>query len=426
MEDTQQSSTMQQGQEELEIDQETPQELDPDTTPDTPTSSFSPALALASEVINKPPTVHETMKTYCCPNCRHAFYKYKNYVISRRIWRCYYCKKDFKFPAVRMKNPAYMGRQKRNVPEKFIITPKQLLVKLAKESFDPYSLTRRRIRQHALVVFLFLTGARISEVVGVRNQFDGKKYDVEPLRKTQIEKTEMFGHKIWRVHNMPVLKRKFKIGQNLEGQDVKNYPLRTVSCLYEIEKPFIDYFDTWLKYVEEEGIIFKMTAAHAWSLSKEFNNSYSHYWRHARLTQLAKEYGFTDLQLQHFVGWQSTQMASKYTHLDDTSNVKAMIMGLKNLQSSRTLDNVRDREKATLAPKNAVVVEDEESETTSQEYIEPIEPDQESQESIEEPEEKDQIDQESSQENEKYPPEIPPEEDQPQENEQSFEENDQE
>jgi len=274
------------------------------------------------------------MKTVACPKCSKSMHKDLN-KRKDKTWKCYSCKHICTKPNVREKVRLNVGK-KRVIQDRDILKRPQVLNDLNKASADPYKLKQTDVRDFALICTLYLTGARISEVVGMPDPDNKNKYIVEPLRKHQIQKTIVYEHKIWRIESMPILKRKFKIAKNMDGKDVLNYPLRNVSALLELERPFIEYIDKWLRLLpEDDSIVFQMTRQHAWRICMKFNKSFNHYWRHCRLTNLAVDYGFTDLQLQHFIGWSNSQMASKYTHLDDSALIKAMITGVKYIQEQK-------------------------------------------------------------------------------------------
>lgn len=269
------------------------------------------------------------MKTYACPKCNKAMLK-KNNMRKNKTFRCYYCSYVTNRPIVRAKIEGNRG-QIRIIPDRGgVMKRNTLLSSLDKASADPYKLNQTDIRNHALIAFLYLTACRISEVVGIKDKFDKNKYSVEPLRKSQISKLIIYGSKIWRVEGLPVLKRKLKIGKDLDGNTITSYALRNVSVLIDQEEEFIAYIEKWLKLLpEDDSIVFNLTRNHSWRICLNFENSYNNYWRHCRLTNLATDYGFTDLQLQHFIGWSNSQMAEKYTHLDDFALVQAMINGIK-------------------------------------------------------------------------------------------------
>jgi len=270
---------------------------------------------------------------YACPHCTRVMYPKLNY--HRDKWNCYRCNKAFEVPLIKELNQSYTGRKKRVIPEKYIFNRKQIIQLLRDKTRNPY-VPRRYLQYYALIAFLWLTGARVSEIVGVKDRVT-RKYKVEPVRKHQIETTIMYDRKVWRVKNMPVLKHKLPKATNFEGEMVSNYKLRTVSVLYEDEREIISYIENWTKHLKsEDDIVFKMSSAWAWYICKDFNNSFCHFFRHCRLTDLATNYGFSDIQLQHFVGWKTSSMAAKYTHLDDTAIIKAMIMGSQMKNKDQT------------------------------------------------------------------------------------------
>lgn len=331
-------------------------------------------------------------RIYCCNKCANRLHYKNNYRKSTQQWKCYICgnlmdihngnnnivaqrnidfftkktrKKIIKVPKkindeVVIKNNKVQfdekiilvqKKTKRKFKDTDVIDRKEILKKLKEnDKKDPYKKNIYDIRNPAFIAFLFLTGARVEEVIGVREHtgklkdsvFEKKagkwtgKYIIEPIIKNQISKTKYAKRDTitWDVENMPVLKRR---GESVADEnDILNesikqvVPRRHVSLPYEIEKEFISYIDKWLIKLKEDEIIFNFSPQQAWRICFLFNRSYNHIWRHLRATDLMSTYGLGSLELRHFFGWSTEAMARRYAHLNKYTLLDSMLVGFQN------------------------------------------------------------------------------------------------
>ena len=144
------------------------------------------------------------------------------------------------------------------------------------------------IRLKALVSFLYLTGARVSEVVKV-------------VRKYQIELNNINGVPFLIVNDVPIEKRRIKMSRNI--------PINI-----QREKPFVDVLLKYISLLNNEDILFDIKRSRAFQLVQKATGKGPHFLRHSRLTALAVDYGFDSFDLQRFTGWASNKTAESYIH----------------------------------------------------------------------------------------------------------------
>ena len=245
-------------------------------------------------------------KIKACPKCDRPIY----YETKDGRYKCYGCgdlinRDDVK---LRFKINEWSGTgSKRILTDDDIITRNELLSKISIMKGD------KRLMKQALVSFLYLTAARVEEVVGMINHklsTKGKRvYTVEPVKKNQLSFKELDDEDYLVIERMPVLKRRTKDGRP---------PRRNVPIYVDNDKEFIEYIRRYIQDKDMEDILFNMTYQRAWQISNEIiidklkeSRGFNHYWRHLRLTHFAEDYGFQDLELQQYVGWENTLMASK-------------------------------------------------------------------------------------------------------------------
>ncbi len=242
-------------------------------------------------------------KINACPECNKPLY-FKN---DKGLYKCYYCKHETKEPVIRNRLKDISKRNKKRViSDNDIISRNELLHKIKTIGGLKFTMNR------ALISLLYLTAARVEEVVGLVNQ-KTRKIVINPMKVNQIVFKELNGVDYMIIERLPVYKRRLRDNKP---------PRRNVPIYVANDIHFIKYIKDYIKSKDPDDFLFKMSYQRAWQISNRIiidengRKGFNHYWRHLRLTHLVEDYGFTDLELQQFVGWSNTLMASKYTHLN--------------------------------------------------------------------------------------------------------------
>jgi len=193
-----------------------------------------------------------------------------------------------------------MAGHKRDAHAMYIPSRQELILKL-----DDIG----HVRDKALICFLYLTGARITEVLG-----DAKK-GIPSFKARQIEEIDDKRGAMVVFRQLPILKRR---GTTLLKRDVMAF--------VDMEKPFLEPINAYWSTIEDlEQPMFPITRQRAWFIMNKKFGWFNHFFRNARATHLANEYGFSGMTLQAFFGWASWQMPMLYTKttMRDVTNALA-------------------------------------------------------------------------------------------------------
>jgi len=236
-------------------------------------------------------------KRFRCPNCNNVLDVLKHYRKRTKDLRCRLCGTETKKPIVEELS-ANTRRKKATVQTHELWDRFKLLKKLKdyrmREFQRGFIGSERVIRDLALVSLLFLTGGRVSELVGVykprKNRKDPKQYTVEPLRRKQISFGMIGSTKYMEIKHMPVLKKykKFSKGGkeletevvNLSGVSMKKTAFRDVIIELEAEKEFFKYIKEWLDVLpmDPDTPVFACARANAWLVTKRVDiKVYNHF-----------------------------------------------------------------------------------------------------------------------------------------------------
>lgn len=294
-----------------------------------------------------------------CPksDCNKPVY-YKSYSKKDQtvpqLWRCYHCNNWFEKPAFRKRNQQYWGNRtqaikKIELHDRHCIKNKELikqirgLEKLKSKDGKALIPFKKVLTVQAFIAFLYLTAARVEEVVGMRDQ-KTREMVYPPIIRKQISFEYIDEQECMIVTAMPVFKRK-----------MQNNEVPTRSCVVvvrdepELIKIIKDYLNLKIKYddmalfasnyrgfAEEKSPTITYQTAGNWCkfITFPLNNldekstrrpAFNHYFRHLRISHLAQLYGMNDTELRNYVGWSSSAMAAKYAHLGINEMAKRMI-----------------------------------------------------------------------------------------------------
>lgn len=184
-------------------------------------------------------------------------------------------------------------------------------------------------RDRAFICFLYLTGCRVEEVtkyVKEKNlklqktvkQQDGRKEKVSqpivansleglPITKKQLE----FQEGLMIVRGVRCLKRKVKA-------------LRSIPVVYKPqEMPFITILLDYVNKLSDEEELFPIGRSWSYQLLEKVG-LFPHYLRHIRLTHLAIDYSFSEMELQRFTGWTDGRPTKAYVHLNVSDLIEKM------------------------------------------------------------------------------------------------------
>jgi integrase len=145
-------------------------------------------------------------------------------------------------------------------------------------------------RRRTLFILTYLTGGRISEIVG-QNGLIKKNIEFIKIGDKEILKIEMRNEKN---------RERFR---------------KIIPIVMDKEKELIDLLTSYLNNLNPEDVLFNFKKSRAYQLIREVSNFNPHFLRHLRASHLVTKYNFSDQKLVQYLGWTDSRPAKHYIHL---------------------------------------------------------------------------------------------------------------
>jgi len=173
----------------------------------------------------------------------------------------------------------------------------------------------QKMRNKALISLLYLSGRRISELVGrTLKDEEGNVVDV-------YEGVKLKDFRIRKVKNRRVLVMRFRVlkkGRIKTWKEKGRFPKKVAEIELSFhDKPFINYVLGWLRHLQNKGAssetkVFNLSRFRAYQILRELDRDvWLHWLRHQRLSHLAEF--LSPYELARKVGfWSSLEPALSY------------------------------------------------------------------------------------------------------------------
>ena len=239
-----------------------------------------------------------------CPECGSTnLWKPRRRAV--KTWHCIGCGK--KSSKMIMRKTFLPRAKKRRVKDMQIITREEVthIIKNIKEP-----------KARALAAVLYLSGARITEIVGEKEYDEGVRsliaYAIPPLIKKEVTYAEHNGVSFIVLRNVQVLKQRSKV-------------LRSVPIPIGKEKELVVLLEEYVKgVVGLDTPLFGFGRNMAHRIIKKHTGFFPHYFRHLRASHLVTDYDFKEGQLKEFFKTKDPKWADWYVHLSITDVMNKM------------------------------------------------------------------------------------------------------
>jgi integrase len=148
------------------------------------------------------------------------------------------------------------------------------------------------VRDRALFSVVYLTGARIREIV---RRLLPSNITVEPVEEA--------GNKEFLLINVYTEKRR------------RNDIYRNIPIPIDTNKEFVAWIQDWAQDKNPVNPLFSISGRHAGRLCHKWLGFNPHFLRHIRTSHLSSA-GYSEQELVKWNGWADSRMASRYVHLN--------------------------------------------------------------------------------------------------------------
>jgi len=205
------------------------------------------------------------------------------------------------------------------------------------------------LKERAFVAFVYVTGARVSEVV---RHYKEKNLNRKVTKTIQDE--DGYLKKI--TENSPITERKlvgepiikeqiffennFMIVKNVRSLKRRSKTMiRTIPILLDKEDKFIQIVKDYINTLDEKDPLFDFTRVTGWRIMNKIG-LYTHHLRHMRATKLAEIYDFDSFQLQQFFNWSTSKPGDTYVHLTAKA-LKNKMLKIKEVEQNELDKTIR-------------------------------------------------------------------------------------
>lgn len=249
-----------------------------------------------------------------CPYCLSKQFRWN---VTQGVFRClrHRCARTFEKPTeTGLKKRTYRHRKKRRVQNIDILHHAHVvhLIKNMRPWFKPGYPHELLVRDRAFLSVLYLSAARISEIVRSERvsrlyKAEGKPW-CEPMKKFDFSFELRDGRQWLVLQNVRCLKHR----------KIRHY--RNIPIPVDDEPDLVGFIKEWLDMLPmDDSFVFDFKERHGRYLVTKYLNDekvFPHLLRHIRFTHLVTKYNFNSEELRHYAGWTNSVMASAYVDLN--------------------------------------------------------------------------------------------------------------
>jgi len=157
------------------------------------------------------------------------------------------------------------------------------------------SIPDEHLRDKAILSTLYITGARVCEIV-------------KRLRLKDISVKEHKGRKYISFY-LFTAKRQRRVKQIY----------RNIPVSYDKYKVFVDPLIDYIRQIKprDDDYVFDITTRTVLNITHKWLDFHTHFIRHVRISHLVQHHNFNDQELTKWTGWSNSNPAATYSHLDE-------------------------------------------------------------------------------------------------------------
>jgi len=166
----------------------------------------------------------------------------------------------------------------------------------------------------SLFILLYLSGCRVTELVGEKKRNVWWKTKAEPWWHKKTVEPNIRGIRRDDI-TRDYIKGKDMLMLNITNRKSKERRRKIIPISVQVEKELIRMLDMYLNQLGPQELLFKFGKTRAYQVLQKYVEMNPHWLRHIRCTHLVTNYDFSEQHLVQYLGWADGRQAKHYMEL---------------------------------------------------------------------------------------------------------------